>query len=247
MIQLPLRRKGGGRAALFLFAILMSSVACAQSEGTIELDVPAHDYAVLRFGQPVTQAVLPPDAPVDGKPYFMAGNRVLLLRFKDNAAMKLRRVQAVDELADGTTRVLSLMPRIDAQSQVDVTGTAPVAAPVTELAPASVPSRNPNAYAVDILSSLLAGGDVSGWGERGVDELPTLIYDRRRAIPQRAWSGPEGTMVVHYRLVAEGKQESLLDPSQFYREGVVAAQLIDPQVAPGHDGSLLLMQKTGAP
>lgn len=207
------------------------------------IDVPEGNYAVLRFGQPVSKAVLPPDAPVEGKPYFMSGNHVLLLRFKPSKTP----VEAVIELADGTTRVLTLQPRKGAPTEVQVDGTAPV---VVHKAPAVAPavgSRDPNAYAVNVLAALVAGGAVDGWESVDPSSHPILVYDRLRAVPARMWQGPEGDQVVDYRLISVNKAVSLLDPSQFYREGVAAALLIDNRVMPGHDGELLMVEKVAVP
>lgn len=198
------------------------------------LSVPVGVYAVLHFGQPVSKAVLPPDAPVSGKPYFMSNNRVLLLMFR---ATK-RPIQAVVQLADGTTRVLSLQPRRGANPEIDVPGTAPLHPPSS--LPPVPPSSNPAAGVVPVFSALVSGQPVPGWS-LAAPPRKELRYDRLTAKPIMAWDGNGGHRIVEYRLVAKPGETSTLDPSQFYLPGVEASMLGGSVVGPGRPGYLWLL------
>ncbi len=223
--------------------VLAVSVAAASGDGSLSqttLTVPTDNYTVLHFSQPVVKAVLPPGAPVVGKPYFMSNDTVLLLMFRASK----HPVQAVVQLEDGTTHILSLQPKRGADAQINVPNTDPQQA--VSVLPAVPPSRNPAAGVVPVLSSLVSGKVPSGWSPQSPDGVPKLRYDRLTATPVAAWDGGDAR-VVQYQVSAVGKQASVVDPSQFYLPGVEAAMLDGSRIAPGHFGTLYLLTKTTAP
>lgn len=200
------------------------------------LDVPIGHYTVLHFAQPVVKAVLPPDAPLKGKPYYLSHNTVLLLNFEPSK----HPVQAIVELADGSTHILSLQPKRGANAQISVPGTAAHRSAHVLALPPVPPSRNPAAGVVPVLSALVSGKVPSGWSPQYPDGIPRLRYDRLTAIPVAAWDGGSDR-VVQYRVKANGKQASVVDPSQFYLPGVKAAMLDSSKVYPGHPVTLYVM------
>jgi len=219
------------------------SVAAAAGDGSVSqtaLIVPTGHYSVLHFSQPVVKAVLPPGAPVVGKPYFMSGDTVLLLMFKPSK----HPVQAVVQLEDGSTHILSLQPQRGADAQINVPNTGPQRS-VSAL-PAVPPSRNPAAGVVPVLSALVSGTVPQGWSPQSLDGVPKLSYDRLTATPVAAWDGGSAR-VVQYQVTATGQQASVVDPSQFYLPGVEAALLDGSRIAPGRSGTLYLLMTTAQP
>ncbi len=205
------------------------AVAAVSASCMAPIPVPPGRYAVLHFSQPIARAVLPPNAAVSGKPYAISQDTLLVV------VKPKSRVQVVVSLADGSVHPLELVadPQADGNVEVPCTG-APVAPP------SAPPSRSPDAAAASALAQIVREGHADGFESEPVSNLPLLVYDRLTAILEAAWTS--GTMrVVRYRLVAAKDQASVLDPSQFYRPGVIAASLGDETVAPGHDGVLYLV------
>ena len=223
-----------------VFAVSVAAAARDGSVSQMALIVPTGHYSVLHFSQPVVKAVLPPDAPVVGKPYFMSNDTVLLLMFKASK----HPVQAVVQLEDGTTHILSLQPQRGARAQIDVPDTAPQQ--VVSALPAVPPSRNPAAGVVPVLSALVSGTVPPGWSPQSTDGVPRLRYDRLTATPVAAWDGG-AARVVQYQVAATGQQASVIDPSQFYLPGVEAAMLDGSRIAPGRWGTLYLLTTTAQP
>lgn len=217
--------------AAVLWCVLCLSAAAA---GVTTLQVPPNQYAVLSFGQPVTKAVLPPNAPVAGKPYFMSHNHVFLVMLRPTKTP----VQAIVQLADGTTRVLSLITKKGMPSRIDVPGTAPEH-PTPSL-PQVPPSPNPAAGVVPVFSAILTGKTPAGW-----TPVPpagqTRHYDRLNAVPVAQWNGADGNRVVEFQLNAMRGKTSTLDPSQFYWKGVKATLLDNAVVGPHRTAHLWVL------
>ncbi|HEX7380915.1 MAG TPA: type-F conjugative transfer system secretin TraK [Nevskiaceae bacterium] len=231
------------RLAILLVVLVAACLPAAEAQEPTRIPVPTGVYTVLKFGQPVAKAVMPPTAPLNGKPYFLSHNHVLLLMLQKIKARTP--VQAIVQLNDGTTRVLDLVPTPGADATIDVPDTdalAPAPPPVS-LAP--VPqSRNPAAGVVPVLSALLQGETPSGWTVARVSveqaDAHTLRYNRLTARPIGLWMSGNGR-VVEYRLDAIGQAVSTLDPSQFYQPGVKAALLDGSKVGPDHSTTLWLL------
>ncbi|QHS09083.1 type-F conjugative transfer system secretin TraK [Sinimarinibacterium sp. NLF-5-8] len=219
-------------------ALGMTGQAFAQSTQTIE--VPVDVYSVLQFGQPIAKAVFPPNAPLEGKPYFMSDNRVLLLMMQSGADP----VQTVIQLEDGSMRVIDLVPKPGASGSIKVPGTeAPIQVP-DPVVPRVPAARNPGAGVIPVLSSILRGAQPDGWQEAALTKKQVrshlLRYDRVQATPLRAWVS--GNMqVLEYRVEAVKGQASTLDPSQFYRPGVMAAVLDQSVVDKNRSASLWMV------
>ena len=221
-----------------LFVGLMSWAGTALADPSA-IVVPEGEYTLLTFGQPVARAVLAPDAPISGKPYYMSGNRTIVIRFKASK----KPVQLVTELQDGSTRILYLQPTPGAQAAVTVNGTS-IPGPAQAQAEMPAPSRNPGAGSVNILSSILSGITPAGWTLVQPSTVPKLLYDRVTATPVGVWQATgEDEILVQYRLEAKRGLESVVDPSQFYRPGVVAALLSDSHVSATQSPFLYVIAK----
>ncbi len=185
--------------------------------------VSVSDYNLLRFRWPVRKAILPPRAPLAGAPYYLDGNRILMLRFTPDAG---RPVQVIVELSDGTTRVLHLVPTKGIPGQnLNFTRTAAGRLKqVRTVRVAPITSADPNARYVPALAALAQGGHPSGY--RRTRPGLVLDYDRLIARPIVAWiTRYSATQITVYKILPKNGAQLVLDPSQFYRPGVDAAML----------------------
>jgi hypothetical protein len=180
------------------------------------------DYNLLRFRRPVHKTILPPRAPLAGAPYYLDGNRVLMLRFTPDAG---RPVQVVVELSDGTTRVLHLVPTKGIPGQIlNFARTAGRPKQVHTIRVAPISSADPNARYVPALAALAQGARPSGY--RRTQPGLALDYDRLIARPVVTWIARSGTtQITMYKILPKDGAQLVLDPSQFYRPGVDAAML----------------------
>jgi|GEM_PF-4808440 len=202
--------------------------------------VSTSDYNLLRFDQPVAKAILPPGAPLAGAPYYLDGNRVLLLRFAPDHG---KPVQLIVEMQDGSTRTLRLVPRRGISGQVvNVEG---IRAPGPAIAP--VASMNPNARYLPALAAAVQGETPPGYRIAALG--PELEYDRLTAIPIAAWKSRTGTTRIDaYRIDAKTGRRLVLDPAQFYRPASpqIAASLLTGSVADSrHHPTLYLVTRNG--
>jgi hypothetical protein len=198
--------------------------------------VSVNDYNLLRFEQPVRKAVLPPGAPLAGEPYYLDGNRILMLRFAPDGG---KPVQVVVEMADGTTRVLRLVPTKGIAGQIVNIASASASKRASVASVAPISSADPNARYVPALAALVQGARPPGYRSTRVGLV--LEYDRLAAIPISAWRARSGTArIVVYRIVPKGDIRLVLDPAQFFRPGVAAAMLTG-SVADTHRHPLLYL------
>lgn len=218
--------------------------------------VSTRDYNLLVFPSPLRKAILPPDAPVAGKPIYLNGGRVLMLRFyPDNR----QPVQLVAELQSGLVVTLSLVPDPHKSgARIVVRAPVPAAAPLHEY------SANPNAHYVRYLARLVAGPMTCPkrlhgwdsvrrhgrrvpvcWGRRleGFTRAalpPERIYNRLVARPVAAMANGN-TVITAYILHARDDRRSVVDPGQFSWVGVRAALLTGDRVDRYHSPVLYVV------
>ena len=189
--------------------------------------VSTRDYNVFAFPEPLRRAVLPPGAPLAGKPLYMSHDQVLLLRFyPDN----YRPVQMVAELRSGAVVTLSLVPDPDVAGvriHVQVNG--------ARLPRQRKHSADPNSRFVPELARIVAGGKLSGYTPAPLP--PERIYDRLVAKPVASSTAGE-TVITQYELTARHGKRSVVDPGQFSWPGVRAA-LLTGSVVDAHDSPFL--------
>ena len=191
--------------------------------------VSTSDYNVFAFPEPLRRAVLPPGAPLAGKPLYMSHNQVLLLRFYPD---DYRPVQMVAELQSGAVVTLSLVPDPEVAGvriHVQVQGVEPQ--PRRQLKHAA----DPNSRFVTVLARVVAGRKLSGYTPAPLP--PERIYDRLVARPV-ASNAAGGTVITQYALTARRGKRSVVDPGQFSWPGVRAA-LLTGNIVDAHDSPFL--------
>lgn len=194
------------------------------SAGTALADQVAStsDFNILKFGQPITKVVLPPNAPIAGSPVYMSDNKILLLRFDED---KNKPVQIVVQMEDGSTRSIRLIPTKGIPGQTyDFGGGSTVAVGTL--------GNNPNARFVPDLSSVMSDKRPEGYIK--ADSLPpVMMYDRVSATPEESIVNPDKhTRITRYRIDALHGLTSDLDAAQFYAPGVNATLLDGTTVTP---------------
>ena len=218
--------------------------------------VSTRDYNLLVFPSPLRKAILPPDAPVAGKPIYLNGGRVLMLRFYPDGRQP---VQLVAELQSGLVVTLSLVPDPHKSgAHIVVRAPVPAAAPLHEY------SANPNAHYVRYLARLVEGPMTCPkrlhgwnsvrrhgrrvpvcWGRRlqGFTRAalpPERIYNRLVARPVAAMANGNA-VIAAYILHARDDRHSVVDPGQFSWVGVRAALLTGDQVDRYHSPVLYVV------
>ena len=218
--------------------------------------VSTRDYNLLVFPSPLRKAILPPDAPVAGKPIYLNGGRVLMLRFYPDGRQP---VQLVAELQSGLVVTLSLVPDSHKSgAHIVVRAPVPAAAPLHEY------SANPNAHYVRYLARLVEGPMTCPkrlhgwnsvrrhgrrvpvcWGRRlqGFTRAalpPERIYNRLVARPVAAMANGN-VVIAAYILHARDDRHSVVDPGQFSWVGVRAALLTGDQVDRYHSPVLYVV------
>ena len=218
--------------------------------------VSTRDYNLLMFPSPLRKAILPPDAPVAGKPLYLNGGRVLLLRFYPDGR---RPVQLVAELQSGRVVTLSLVPDSHkAGAHITISAPVPATAPLHEY------STNPNARYVPTLARLVAGPLTCPkrlhdwdsvrrhgrrvpicWARRPEGFTPTAlprerIYNRLVARPVAAETYGNA-VIAAYILHARDHKRSIVDPGQFSWVGVRAALLTGDRVDRYHSPVLYVV------
>ena len=218
--------------------------------------VSTRDYNLLVFPSPLRKAILPPDAPVAGKPIYLNGGRVLMLRFYPDGRQP---VQLVAELQSGLVVTLSLVPDPHKSgAHIVVRAPVPAAAPLHEY------SANPNAHYVRYLARLVEGPMTCPkrlhgwnsvrrhgrrvpvcWGRRlqGFTRAalpPERIYNRLVARPVAAMANGN-VVIAAYILHARDDRHSVVDPGQFSWVGVRAALLTGDQVDRYHSPVLYVV------
>lgn len=204
--------------------------------------VSTRDYNIFSFPAPLRKAILPPDAPVAGKPIYLSDGRVLMLRFYSDGRIP---VQLVAELQTGVVVTLTLVPdsRVGGEH-------IPVQAPVPASHSLHEYSADPNARFVPDLARLVAGPVVCPrhihywnsqrerqrdrrvpvcWGRAltgfSAIALPSeRIYDRLRARPVSSMTNGS-TIITAYILTTRHHDRSIVDPSQFSWAGARAVLL----------------------
>ncbi len=195
--------------------------------------VSTTQYNVFRFPSPVLRAVLPPHAPIDGRPYYLSGNRVLLLRFRPDHG---KPIQMIVELADGSTTTLFLRPSKSAPGQR-------IALPGKAGNSFSAPGANPNAIYVPVLQSALEGA-IPACYHRAATLPGVKLYNRVRLVARASWTSNSARLTAWQVMPRQGLT-STLDPSQFYTPGVKAALLTGSLVDRDHTPTLYLVTQRG--
>ena len=202
--------------------------------------VSTRDYNLFTFPSPLRKAILPPDAPVAGKPIYLDGGHVLMLRFYPDGRQP---VQLVAEMQSGVVVTMSLVPDSHKSgARITIAGPVPATAPLHEY------STNPNARYVRELSKLVSGPLVCPKRLHAWDSVrhdgrrvpvcwayplpgftnkplpPERIYNRLIARPVVS-TGDGETVITAYILHARDHKRSVVDPGQFSWVGVHAALL----------------------
>ena len=218
--------------------------------------VSTRDYNLFTFPSPLRKAILPPDAPVAGKPIYLNGGRVLMLRFYPDGRQP---VQLVAEMQSGLIATLSLVPDSH-KSGAHIT----ISAPVPATAPLHEYSTNPNARYVRELSKLMSSPmtcpkRLHAWDSVRHDGRrvpvcwayplpgftnkplpPERIYNRLIARPVVS-TGDGETGITAYILHARDHKRSVVDPGQFSWVGVHAALLTGDLVDRYHSPVLYIV------
>ena len=218
--------------------------------------VSTRDYNLFTFPSPLRKAILPPDAPVAGKPIYLNGGRVLMLRFYPDGRQP---VQLVAEMQSGMITTLSLVPDSH-KSGTHIT----ISAPVPATAPLHEYSTNPNARYVRELSKLMSSPmtcpkRLHAWDSVRHDGRrvpvcwayplpgftnkplpPERIYNRLIARPVVS-TGDGETIITAYILHARDHKRSVVDPGQFSWVGVHAALLTGDLVDRYHSPVLYIV------
>lgn len=226
------------------------------------LVVSTRDYNIFDFPAPLRKAILPPGAPVAGKPLYLSGGRVLMLRFVPDGR---RPVQLVAELQTRAVVTLTLVPESTVSGRH-----IPVQAPVPATPALQEYSADPNARFVRYLAKLMTKPEVCPqhvrywnsahvrhadhrrpvcWaaplGGFGPTRLPAeRVYNRLRAWPVAAMTNGS-TVISAYILTARDGKRSVVDPGQFSWAGVRAALLTGGQVDRYHSPVLYVVTRRG--
>ena len=221
--------------------------------------VSTRDYNLFTFPSPLRKAILPPDAPVAGKPIYLNGGRVLMLRFYPDGRQP---VQLVAEMQSGVVVTMSLVPDSHKSgARITIAGPVPAAAPLHEY------STNPNARYVRELSKLVSGPMICPKRLHAWDSVrhdgrrvpvcwayplpgftdkplpPERIYNRLIARPVVSTGNGE-TVITAYILHARDHRRSVVDPGQFSWVGVHAALLTGDLVDRYHSPVLYIVTST---
>ena len=227
-------------------------------QGTVA--VSTGDYNIFAFPVPLREAILPPGAPVAGKPVYLSGGRILMLRFYPDGRMP---VQLVAELDDAAVVTLTLVPESSLVGQrINVRVPMPVSASLHEH------RSDPNARFVPYLAKLVmrptvCPRHVRSWNSRrslhGDRRVPVCwarrlsgfsktalpaerIYNRVLARPVDA--ATNGNVVIYtYVLTSRHHDRSVVDPGQFSWSGVRAALLTGGLVGPHHSPVLYIVMR----
>ena len=221
--------------------------------------VSTRDYNLFTFPSPLRKAILPPDAPVAGKPIYLDGGHVLMLRFYPDGRQP---VQLVAEMQSGVVVTMSLVPDSHKSgARITIAGPVPATASLHEY------STNPNARYVRELSKLMSGHlacpkRLHAWDSVRHDGRrvpvcwayplpgftnkplpPERIYNRLIARPVVS-TGDGETVITAYILHARDHKRSVVDPGQFSWVGVHAALLTGDLVDRYHSPVLYIVTST---
>jgi len=207
-------------AALALTLTLTAPGVSADAASTEDvIAVSDSEFNQFLFADEVQSVYFPPGAPVSGKPIPVSDNKGMLIQFKKKSDKDGEPVvtQMVVQLKDGTLRTLRLQPQTMPGIQYSVEP-SPAAARKTTVVEVDPYDRQ----LVDAFSPFVQGKVADSYTATGVSTA--LEFDRFTAHPAGAWT--DGTQrMLSYRLVAKADLTTIVAPSQFYREGVLAVQL----------------------
>lgn len=196
----------------------------------LELPVAIGPYNMFRFSAPITEVLLPPKTPVVMPYEFLGDNHVLLIRFDEDAPAQ--DIQMVVTLSDGTAQMIAL--RLSPGGK----GYDHEIAGKKEHKPIQLGQSegNPNAQYIPVLKSVLASPlRVVPDGFSLAKTQKPLFYvaktddgrDVKVALePLRRLIGSTNGSDVYietYRLRVDKDEDLAVDPSQFYRPGLMAA------------------------
>lgn len=202
-----------------------------------EVTVSDRDLNRFVFGTPITNLVFPPNAPVVGKPTYLANNTQVLVQLRRGED---KPVQMLVELDNERVVTLYLKPRpgngvVYRHEGARDTGTAGAA---SRAAAGGDPA--PRGEDIELLKRVV-GGDVPGEFEPIALPRPTR-FDKFTVVPLAGWSDGNRRVLSSSLVAVPGKTAVVASP-QFYRQGITAVMLTGDHVDESTNPQLYVVEE----
>ena len=202
-----------------------------------EVTVSDRDLNRFVFGAPITQLIFPPNAPVEGKPTYMANNTQVLVKLRRGEDKPVQMLVELDN-----ERVVTLYLKARPINGVTYrhdgardTGTAAAAS-----RQASSGEAAPRGEDIELLKRMVAG-DVPGEFEPIALPRPTR-FDKFTVVPLAGWSDGN-RRVLSFSLVAVPGKTAVVASPQFYRQGITAVMLTGDHVDESTNPQLYVVEE----
>lgn len=200
-----------------------------------EVTVSDRDLNRFVFGTAITNLVFPPNAPVVGKPTYLANNTQVLVQLRRGDD---KPVQMLVELDNERVVTLYLKPRpgngvVYRHEGARDSGTAAASR-------SAGGDAAPRGEDIELLKRMVAG-DVPGEFEPIALPRPTR-FDKFTVVPLAGWSDGN-RRVLSFSLVAVPGKTAVVASPQFYRQGITAVMLTGDHVDESTNPQLYVVEE----
>lgn len=217
-------------AVAFLATVTPVLAAAKKPTKSQELEAPIagavtvsdYEFNTFVFPIPVKRVFFPSDAPVSGKPIYLAENTQVMLQFKKGSGNP---VQMVAELENSSVVTVRVVPRAVPGVVHSVNGARIKVSPAARKeASAGRTTGAPRSEDLELLKYLMTNHEAPA----GFDpvKLPSTVrFDKFSVVPLASWSNGADKRIHIFSLAAVPGQTAVVAPPQFYRDGITAVML----------------------